>query len=161
MIRNKKTAGPFSTGQDLHGHSDTVDLPITQDLAWYDGPIYAIAEDRGKIFLRIDDMTGPVERNTGVSYPKEMRQVVHLLEFPSVEAAKATLLKCTSPTRTSYNDAISIKREVTTWTLHAPGKADNYRIESCELDLQDFIQTSLEDELPHPKYLPPARTAAA
>ncbi|AXK44014.1 hypothetical protein [Erythrobacter aureus] len=153
MIRNKTTAGPFAKGENMHGHAYTTDLRITEELAFYDGPIYSIAEGGGKVFLRVDDMTGAI-KGSGNEFPYRMRSVVHFLEFENAKAAKATLHEGSSPTRTSYKEAKSIIREVTTWTLAAPCKGENYRVEACELDLEDFIEADMEDELPEAKYLP-------
>src|SRR3546814_17616435 len=79
------------------------------------------------------------------SYPRQMKCITHYLEFPSREAIDATLHEATLPTLDTYRQAVSILREICSWTLTAPAKPEDCSAQISNLTL-DAIPV---DELPY------------
>src|SRR3546814_13537537 len=101
------------------------------------------------LFLRIDAGISSVPHDQ--SYPRQMKCITHYLDFPPREAIDATLHEATLPTLATYRQAVSILREICSWTLTAPPKPA-----ACSPQISNLPPNAIPfDELPSP-HLPPA-----
>src|SRR3546814_592849 len=122
-------------------------MPFNDVLIYHDGPLVSVGQFKNdpdkSLFLRIDAGISSVPHDQ--SYPRQMKCITHYLEFPSREAIDATLHEATLPTLDTYRQAVSILREICSWTLTAPAKPEDCSAQISNLTL-DAIHV---DELPY------------
>ena len=97
----------------------------TDILCWYDGPQITIARLEGSPshYLEVHHADDVQTRPPDGDYPVWSRVVAHLLEFPDRQSIEKTLHDGSVPTMETYDEAISIQRVITEWTLLAPHAA--------------------------------------
>src|SRR3546814_16331932 len=71
-------------------------------------------------------------------FPRAMERTTYYLEFPSREAIDTTLHDAKIPTLDTYRNAISIVREISTWTLIAAGKGEKCSVSVSMITLADI-----------------------
>src|SRR3546814_1122745 len=96
------------------------------------------------LFLRIDAGISSVPHDQ--SYPRQMKCITHYLEFPSREAIDAKLHEATLPTLDTYRQAVSILREICSWTLTAPAKPEDCSAQISNLTLDAIHVDELRSE---------------